>query len=86
MNDKQTAAYTVYSFFAHCFVSRFIDTYKVYQYRPDNLYNNIDVKRSGEIITKETVCGADGAKCQRLVRPNNVEGLCFLKMLNYTRR
>ena len=50
----------------------------MFQYRPDNLYNNIDVKRSGEIITKETVCGADGVKCQRLVRPNNVEGLYLI--------
>ena len=56
------------------FPFRYIDTYKVFQYRPDNLYDNIDVRLSGKRITKEEVCGVDGIKCQRLVRPNNVEG------------
>lgn len=54
--------------------NRFTDTYKVFSYRPDSLYDNIDVKRSGEPLSRVDVCGPDDVKCDPLLRPENVKG------------
>lgn len=44
--------------------------------RSENLYNNIDVKRSGEPLTRADVCGVDDVNCDPLLRPENVKGKC----------
>ena len=60
----------------NCFfiVQRYTDTNKVFNLRPENLYNNIDVKRSGEPLTRQDVCGLDDMNCDPLLRPENVKG------------
>ncbi|WAQ99011.1 HEX-like protein [Mya arenaria] len=55
--------------------SRFTDTYKVFSLRPDDLYDNIDVKRSGEPLTRLDVCGIGDVNCDPLLRPENIMGI-----------
>ena len=54
--------------------ARFVDTYKTFHLRPDNIYLNIDVKRSGETINHTQVCGTADENCPPLQRPENVKG------------
>ncbi|KAL4227733.1 hypothetical protein ACF0H5_013169 [Mactra antiquata] len=55
--------------------SRYLDTQKVFSLRPEHLYNNIDVKRSGEPLTRLDVCGVNDVNCDPLRAPNNIKGL-----------
>lgn len=64
-------------------IYRYLDTFKVFNIRPDHLYNNIDVKRSGEPLTRQDVCGVDDVNCDPLLRPENVKGRQRMKMLLY---
>ena len=54
---------------------RFTDTYKTFTFMPDSLFENIDVRRSGEPLTIADVCGANMAKCDALEKPENILGM-----------
>ena len=54
--------------------ARYTDTRKTFGFLPDALYENIDVKRSGEPLSKEDVCGANMSKCDPLLKPENIIG------------
>ncbi|XP_041355523.1 beta-hexosaminidase-like [Gigantopelta aegis] len=55
--------------------TRYTDTKKTFTFMPENLYANIDVKRSGEAITREEACGTDGLYCPPLSDPQNIVGI-----------
>ncbi|XP_067654006.1 uncharacterized protein [Haliotis asinina] len=55
--------------------TRFTDTYKTFGYMPDTVYENVDVRRSGDPMTKEELCGEDGSQCIPLTKPENVVGM-----------
>ncbi|KAH3869272.1 hypothetical protein DPMN_032435 [Dreissena polymorpha] len=55
--------------------TRFTDTRKVFDFRPDELYDNIREDRSGNPQSKHDVCGDDMSKCTRLEKPENVIGI-----------
>ena len=57
---------------------RFIDTRKVFNFLPDDLYGNIDIRRSGDPITKEEACGADYSRCPPLQKNENIVGMCTI--------
>ena len=48
--------------------TRFTDTRKVFSFKPDELYDNIDLSRAGKPLTYEEVCGAGGRKCEKLLQ------------------
>ncbi|XP_046350297.2 uncharacterized protein LOC124131228 [Haliotis rufescens] len=54
---------------------RFTDTWKTFGYMPDNVYENVDVRRNGDPMTKEELCGQDGSLCIPLTKPENVLGM-----------
>ncbi|OWF40739.1 uncharacterized protein LOC110463418 [Mizuhopecten yessoensis] len=54
---------------------RFTDTFKTFGYVTSDMFKNVDVKRSGEIITKAEVCKQDNSGCPPLKRPENIIGL-----------
>ena len=47
--------------------SRFIDTRKVFAFKPDDLYDNIDATLWGKPLTQSEVCGNRGRKCEKLL-------------------
>ena len=57
--------------------ARYTDTKKTFTFMPENLYANMAVKRSGETIRREEVCGADDLYCSPLNEPDNIVGVCF---------
>nr|XP_009858403.2 uncharacterized protein LOC100177256 [Ciona intestinalis] len=54
--------------------SRFTDSFKTFGFMPDSVYDNVDVKRSGESYTKSELCQTDGA-CTPLDKPENILGM-----------
>ena len=54
--------------------TRYTDTRKTFGFLPDSLYDNIEVERSGRPLTKINVCEEDMAKCDPLLKPENVIG------------
>ncbi|KAH3867025.1 hypothetical protein DPMN_030150 [Dreissena polymorpha] len=54
--------------------TRFTDTRKVFDFRPDALYDNIREDRSGNPQSKQDICGEDMSKCTLLEKPENVLG------------
>ncbi|KAH3883996.1 hypothetical protein DPMN_007966 [Dreissena polymorpha] len=54
--------------------TRFTDTRKVFDFRPDSLYDNIREDRSGNPQSKHGICGEDMSKCTLLKKPENVIG------------
>ncbi|KAJ8321567.1 hypothetical protein KUTeg_000882 [Tegillarca granosa] len=55
--------------------TRFTDTFKSFGYNADDLYKNIDVRRSGQPITKPEVCTSDNSGCPPLNKPENIIGM-----------
>lgn len=55
--------------------TRFTNTRKTFSFMPDSMYDNIDVKRSGEPLTAKDVCGADFSKCVPLLKEENIIGM-----------
>lgn len=54
--------------------TRFTDTQKTFGFLPDDLYGNIETKRSGEPLTKEEVC-ENTADCPDLKKKDNIVGM-----------
>ncbi|KAI0210574.1 N,N'-diacetylchitobiase [Lamellibrachia satsuma] len=54
--------------------TRYIDTQKVFKYRPDNVYDNIDEERFGKPITKDKACSST-VNCVPLKKPENIIGM-----------
>ncbi|XP_052096527.1 beta-hexosaminidase-like isoform X2 [Mytilus californianus] len=54
---------------------RFTDSYKSFRFLPDNLYENIDVTRMGDPLSKSDVCGVNDKKCPSLQEPENIAGM-----------
>ncbi|KAH3884006.1 hypothetical protein DPMN_007976 [Dreissena polymorpha] len=52
--------------------TRFTDTLKVFDFRPDALYDNIREDRSGNPQSKHDICGEDMSNCTLLKKPENV--------------
>ncbi|XP_061190125.1 uncharacterized protein LOC133197994 [Saccostrea echinata] len=55
--------------------TRFTDAIKTFRFLPDRLYDNIDVKRTGEKITHLEVCGYKDINCPPLVNRSNIVGI-----------
>lgn len=53
--------------------TRFTDTQKTFGFLPDDLYGNIETKRSGEPLTKEEVC-KNATDCPDLKKKDNIVG------------
>ena len=47
--------------------TRFTDTRKLFGFKPDNLFGNIDVTLSGELLTYDDVCGNGTDFCETLL-------------------
>ena len=59
--------------------TRFTDTPKVFGFMPDDLYANIEVKRTGAPLTREEFCRTQDV-CPDLMHTGNVVGMAaFLK-------
>ncbi len=58
--------------------TRYVDTEQTFGYMPDRFYDNIDVDRAGNPITKEEICEKFG--CPELVKPENILGMFGIKM------
>lgn len=55
--------------------TRFADSYKTFGFMPDKLYENIDVTRMGEPLSKSDVCGNNNkTRCPDLLEPQNIVG------------
>lgn len=59
--------------------TRYTDTYKTFHYKTEDIYENIDVRRSGEVITKAEVCGKDKDGCPDLNIKSNVIGVNIIQ-------
>ncbi|XP_062598807.1 uncharacterized protein LOC134260252 isoform X1 [Saccostrea cucullata] len=55
--------------------TRYTDAMKTFHFLPDRLYDNIQIKRSGETITKAEVCGENNKDCPPLQHKENIIGL-----------
>ena len=55
--------------------TRFTDAKKTFHFLPDRLYDNIEVSRSGERLTKEGICGENMEKCPSLENKENIIGM-----------
>ena len=53
--------------------TRFTDTRKVFAFMPDDLFANVEIKRSGEPLTREELCKTPGT-CPDLVKKENIVG------------
>jgi len=62
--------------------TREIPLKKVFSYRPDSIYDNIDVDLNGVPLDREKVCADFG--CPELTAPNNIIGLKAFSSLLYT--
>jgi len=51
---------------------------KVFFYRPDSVYDNMDVDANGEPLYRDRICAEFG--CPELTAPNNIIGLCVTVM------
>ncbi|KAH3775071.1 hypothetical protein DPMN_176467 [Dreissena polymorpha] len=49
-----------------------VDTLKVFDFRPDSLYDNILEDRSGNPKSKHDICGEDMSNCTLWKKPENV--------------
>ena len=53
--------------------ARYVDTQKVFKYRPDNVYDNIDVDWFGHPLTRDVACSTS-VNCVPLKNPENIIG------------
>lgn len=53
--------------------TRFTDTRKVFGFMPDDLFANVETKRSGEPLTREELC-SDPGMCANLTKKENIVG------------
>lgn len=53
--------------------ARYTDTFKVFGFMPDDIFENADFDRNGNEISKETVCST--SPCPSLKNPENVVGM-----------
>ncbi|XP_032240203.1 beta-hexosaminidase [Nematostella vectensis] len=54
--------------------TRFTDTRKTFGFMPDNLFNNVEQKVTGEPLTREELCKTEGM-CVELVKKENIIGM-----------
>ncbi|XP_052813846.1 beta-hexosaminidase-like [Mya arenaria] len=54
--------------------TRFIDTFKVFKFMPDDIFANADVNSMGNIIDRDTLCSVPG-NCPELIHPENIIGM-----------
>jgi len=50
----------------------FLDTPKIFGFRPDDVVSNVDADRMGNPVTKEQLCGSQG--CPAVNKPENIIG------------
>jgi len=58
--------------------TRFTDTRKVFGFIPGDLFANVEIKRSGNPLTREELCMTQGA-CPDLVKKENIVGKANVK-------
>ena len=61
--------------------TRFTDTRKVFGFIPDDLFANVERKRSGEPLTRDELCKTQGA-CPNLVKKENIVGKASKNVVN----
>ncbi|XP_074608369.1 beta-hexosaminidase-like isoform X3 [Acropora palmata] len=54
--------------------TRFTDTRKVFGFMPDDLFANVEIKRTGDPLTREQLCETEGA-CPVLAKKENIAGM-----------
>lgn len=55
--------------------TREVSLKKVFFYRPDSVYDNMDVDINGQPLDREKICADFG--CPELSAPNNIIGLTY---------
>ena len=53
--------------------TRYTDTRKTFGFMPDDVYGNIQEKRSGEKLSRDSFC-AEPDTCTSLTKPENIAG------------
>ena len=53
--------------------TRFTNTRKVFGFMPDDLFANVETKRSGEPLTRKELC-SDPGMCANLTEKDNIVG------------
>ncbi|XP_015772465.1 PREDICTED: chitobiase-like [Acropora digitifera] len=54
--------------------TRFTDTRKVFGFMPDDLFANVEIKRTGDPLTREQLCKTEGS-CPVLAKKENIAGM-----------
>ena len=61
--------------------TRFVDTEQTFGYMPDRFYDNIDVDKAGNVITKEEIC--EKFDCPILEKSENILGNQCYSLLSH---